>query len=124
MVLEENRASKETINIYGSAPGRSKANGITLSIYLHTEDGELEPQFALVAAHEAGHFILGARDEYKDVIDPRTRRVTGSESTTNDHSIMAVFYDYPAQAVSRPRHFSALLANFKTMYPGKQVVIQ
>ena len=122
VVIEENSASKETINIYGSKADRARANGITLEIFLHNEEGLLEPQFALVAAHEVGHFILGAKDEYEDV--KVEGKVTGSRSTTNDKSIMAVFYDYPNRAVAHPRHFSELLANFKTMYPGKQVVIK
>jgi hypothetical protein len=124
VVLEENRASKETINIYGSTPGRATANGSTLSLYVYYKAGILQSDFALVAAHEAGHFIFGARDEYRNRVDRETGEILKPESTTNDHSIMAVFYDYPAQAVSRPRHFSELLANFKMMYPEKQVVIR
>ena len=124
VAIGENSASKETINIYGSAFGRSNANGTTLKIYVHDENGAQDPQFALVAAHEVGHFLLGVPDEYKDVIDPKTHLVTGSKSTTNDHSVMANFYQFPKQVVSHARHFSELLVNFRAMYPGKQVSIK
>ncbi|MFC4640194.1 DUF4157 domain-containing protein [Deinococcus hohokamensis] len=120
----ENQRSSEVVNIYGAALGRSNANGSTLKIYLHNEDGSRETQFALVAAHEVGHFMFGAMDEYKDVIDPKTKKVIGSKSTTNDNSIMAVFYNFPAAAQSHSRHYAELLVNFQKMYPGKKVTVQ
>lgn len=85
--------------------------------------GNRDLAFDLVAAHEVGHFLLGAKDEYKDIVDPKTGRVMGAKSTTNDNSIMGNFHEYPDAARSRARHFSELIVNFKQMFPGKKVSI-
>ncbi len=121
--IASTNGGRSTINIFGHQKGRSNANGQTLNIYVIDMFGNRDKAFDLVAAHEVGHFLLGAKDEYKDILDPKTGRVMGAKSTTNDNSIMANFYEYPDMARSQARHFSELIVNFKQMFPGKKVSI-
>jgi hypothetical protein len=73
---------------------------------------------AITAAHEFGHALLGASDEYANPKVP-------GRTLTNDHSIMANYY---AQGVDKAefkaRHFQHLVAEVAKAFPGAKVKLE
>ena len=67
---------------------------------------------AITSAHEFGHALLGASDEYANPAVP-------ARVLTSDHSIMANFYsEGVAQAQFKPRHFQHILDEVGKAFPG------
>jgi len=61
-------------------------------------------------AHELGHALLGANDEYASASDPQRPVYT-------DDSIMGNYYNAPTRAEFKVRHLQHLLAPIAALYP-------
>lgn len=67
---------------------------------------------AVTAAHEFGHALLGASDEYANPAVP-------ARTISNDHSIMGDYYAQGAAAAEfKVRHFHNILTTVAAQYPG------
>jgi hypothetical protein len=99
------------IECFGNQHGRSamtQAGGKLFELGQTTET-TLPP---ITVAHEFGHCLLGASDEYANSALP-------DRKLTNDHSIMANYYAQGvAQAEFKVRHFEHICKAVAAQYPG------
>lgn len=95
------------IECFGNQHGRSAMTQAGGKLYElgQTTETTLPP---ITVAHEFGHCLLGASDEYANPAVP-------GRTLTNDHSIMANYY---AQAEFKVRHFDHILKAVAAQYPG------
>lgn len=109
-VLSDN-ASGYTIRAHGGAPGgRSAMAEAGGDVYEKRADGSTE--VPITYAHEFGHAALGASDEYANPAVP-------GRVLTNDHSIMANYYQQGIpQAEFKARHFQHLVAEVAKAFAG------
>jgi hypothetical protein len=100
-----------TIEAHGGAPGggsqMAEAGG---KVFEYDGNGALEE--GITYAHEFGHAILGASDEYANPAVP-------GRVLTNDHSIMANYYAQgKAQAEFKARHFQHIVTEVAKAFAG------
>jgi len=97
------------IECWGGTKGRAVMRTSGGTLY----EGELREELPAVAfAHELGHCLLGANDEYAN-------RTLADRALTNDHSIMADFnVEGRAQAEFKVRHFRRVAEAIARHYPG------
>jgi hypothetical protein len=100
-----------TIGAVGGKPGGDSAMSTTGGkVYEYTSTGDLEE--AITFAHEFGHAILGASDEYTNPAVP-------GRVLTNDHSIMANYYTQgKTQAAFKARHFQHIVTEVAKAFAG------
>ncbi|MBN1316447.1 MAG: hypothetical protein JXA42_13310 [Anaerolineales bacterium] len=99
------------IEAHGGTPGGGSAMGTKGGkLYEYDSDGTLEiPQ---TFAHEFGHAMLGASDEYANPKVP-------GRVLTNDHSIMANYYvQGKDKAEFKARHFEHILKEVAKAFAG------
>jgi hypothetical protein len=99
------------IECFGNQHGRSAMTQAGGKLYElgQTTETTLPP---ITVAHEFGHCLLGASDEYANSAAP-------GRTLTNDHSIMANYYAQGvAQAEFKVRHFDHILKTVAAQYPG------
>lgn len=99
------------IECFGNQHGRSAMTQAGGKLYElgQTTETTLPP---ITVAHEFGHCLLGASDEYANPALP-------GRTLTNDHSIMANYYAQGvAQAEFKVRHFDHILKTVGAQYPG------
>lgn len=99
------------IECFGNQHGRSAMTQAGGKLYElgQTTETTLPP---ITVAHEFGHCLLGASDEYANAAVP-------GRTLTNDHSIMANYYTQGvAQAEFKVRHFDHILKTVAAQYPG------
>jgi len=99
------------VNVWGGTHGRSAMSSTGGDLY---ELGQATESAlpAITSAHEFGHALLGASDEYANPAVP-------ARVLTSDHSIMANFYsEGVAQAQFKPRHFQHILDEVGKAFPG------
>ncbi|HEY7071930.1 MAG TPA: hypothetical protein VH479_17525 [Acidimicrobiales bacterium] len=104
-------ATGYTIQAHGGAPGgRSAMAQAGGNVYEQQTDGTKE--IPITFAHEFGHAALGASDEYANPAVP-------GRVLTNDHSIMANYYQQGIpQAQFKARHFQHLVAEVAKAFAG------
>jgi len=105
------------ITVHGGTPGgdslMKQAGG---NLYEYDSDDKKEE--AITMAHEFGHCLLHASDEYANPNVP-------GRVLTNDHSIMANYYTQgKAQATFKVRHFQHLTAEVGKQYPGYTLKVE
>ncbi len=99
------------INVWGGTHGTTSMATAGGNIYALGLPSETALPF-ITPAHEFGHALLGASDEYANPAMPH--RVL-----TNDHSIMANFYQQGiARAEFKVRHFQHILAEVAKQFPN------
>ena len=106
--LDDDRAGYP-ITLVGQGHGTSfmsTTGGTVYQLGLPNETAQI-PQ---TVAHELGHALLGANDEYTDPSDP-------SRPIFTDHSIMGNYYNAPDQAEFKVRHLEHLLQPIARLYP-------
>jgi hypothetical protein len=99
------------ITAHGGTPGgdsaMAQAGG---NVYEYADATTLEEPITF--AHEFGHAVLGASDEYANPSVP-------GRVLTNDHSIMANYYAQgKAQAQFKARHFQHIVTEVATAFAG------
>jgi len=103
--------SGHVINCHGGTHGRSSVSASGGNFYELGQDTEASIPDVCIA-HEFGHALLGASDEYANPAVP-------DRALTDDHSIMANFYDQgAAEAEFKTRHVAHLVAPVAAHYPG------
>jgi Domain of unknown function (DUF4157) len=105
------------ITVHGGTPGgdslMKQAGG-----NLYEYDSSNAKEEAITMAHEFGHCLLHASDEYANPAVP-------GRVLTNDHSIMANYYTQgKAQATFKVRHFQHLTAEVGKQYPGYTLKVE
>jgi len=105
------------ITVHGGTPGgdslMKQAGGD-----LYEYDSSNAKEEAITMAHEFGHCLLHASDEYANPAVP-------GRVLTNDHSIMANYYSQgKAQATFKVRHFQHLTAEVGKQYPGYTLKVE
>ena len=104
-------SSGYTITAHGGPPGgdsaMTQAGG---NVYEY--DGKSVAELDITYAHEFGHAILGASDEYANPAMP-------DRVLTNDHSIMANYYSQgKTQAEFKARHFQHIVTEVAKAFAG------
>ncbi|MDX6410676.1 MAG: hypothetical protein QOE91_192, partial [Gaiellaceae bacterium] len=104
-------ASGHPVNCHGGVHGRSEMTTTGGELYELGQSTETTLP-AVTIAHEFGHAMLGASDEYANPAVP-------ARVLTSDHSIMANYYtEGQAAAEFKVRHFQHLLAPIAAHFPG------
>jgi hypothetical protein len=100
-----------TIRAHGGKPGSGSAMTETGGdVYEYRADDTLEE--GITYAHEFGHAILGASDEYANPAMP-------DRVLTNDHSIMANYYTQgKTEAEFKARHFQHIVTEVAKAFAG------
>lgn len=99
------------IDSFGGQHGRSQMTQGGGQLFELGQDSETELP-AVTSAHEFGHALLGASDEYTNAAVP-------GRTISNDHSIMGDFYSQgTAAAEFKVRHFQNILTTVAAQYPG------
>jgi hypothetical protein len=106
-----------TITVHGGTPGgdslMAQAGG---NVYEYDSSDAKEE--AITMAHEFGHCLLHASDEYANPAVP-------GRVLTDDHSIMANYYTQgKEQATFKVRHFQHIVAEVAKQYPGYTLKIE
>jgi hypothetical protein len=106
-----------TIRAHGGPPGAgSQMTESGGDVYEYDGNSNLEE--AITYAHEFGHAILGASDEYANPAVP-------GRVLTNDHSIMANYYAQgKAEAAFKARHFQHIVTEVAKAFAGYSCGIQ
>jgi hypothetical protein len=106
-----------SIDAFGGTPGGDSAMSTTGGkIYEYTSDDT--PEEDITFAHEFGHAILGASDEYANPAVP-------NRVLSNDHSIMANYYTQgKTQAAFKARHFQHIVTEVAKAFAGYSCGIQ
>lgn len=104
-------ASGYTIKAHGGTPGGNSAMSESGGdVFEQRSDGSAEE--GITFAHEFGHAILGASDEYANPAVP-------GRVLTNDHSIMANYYSQgKAAAEFKARHFQHIVTEVAKAFAG------
>ena len=104
-------SSGQTVNCHGATHGRSQMTTSGGDLYELGQATETTlPDVAV--AHEFGHALLGASDEYANPAVP-------GRVLTSDHSILANYYaEGIAAAEFKVRHLQHLLAPIAAHFPG------
>ena len=99
------------IEVHGGTPGGGSSMSTTGGeVYEYRSDNSAE--IDITYAHEFGHAILGASDEYANPSVP-------GRVLTNDHSIMANYYAQGIdQAEFKARHFQHIVTEVATAFAG------
>ena len=85
---------------------------------LYEYDSSDAKEEAITMAHEFGHCLLHASDEYTNPAMP-------DRVLTDDHSIMANYYTQgKGQATFKVRHFQHLTAEVGKQYPGYTLKVE
>lgn len=105
-----------TLNMHGGEHGRSGVEETGGDIYELGQGTEASvPDITL--AHECGHLLLGASDEYANASMP-------ARVLHTDHSLMGNFYsEGVAGAELKIRHLQHLATQVSAMFPGRTVTI-
>ena len=100
-----------TIDVYGNTEGTSAMTESGGKIYEKGQAGEGKIP-AVTVAHEFGHCLLAASDEYANPALP-------ARVLSNDHSIMANYYKQGVAAAEfKVRHFKHIAETVGKQYPG------
>ncbi len=112
----ENASADYTVKLHANERGRPSMGSSSGDIFELGQEGTGTP--AIEMAHEGSHMLLGAPDEYPDPEAPASRVLT------NDHSLMANYYNQgQAAAEIKARHFGFLVTEVQRIYPGRSVTI-
>jgi hypothetical protein len=109
-------SSGHRLNMHGGVHGRSGVTESGGDIY---ELGQVTETSVpdIVLAHECGHLMLGASDEYANASMP-------GRVLHTDHSLMGNFYNEGvAGAELKVRHLQHLATQVSAMFPGRMVTI-
>lgn len=105
------------ITVHGGKPGGDSAM-TQAGGNLYEYDSSDAKEEAITMAHEFGHAMLHASDEYANAAVP-------GRVLTNDHSIMANYYAQGKGAATfKVRHFQHLVAEVAKQYPGYKLKIE
>jgi hypothetical protein len=100
-----------TITAHGGPPGGDSAMA-QAGGNVYEYDGSSTLELGITYAHEFGHAILGASDEYANPAVP-------GRVLTNDHSIMANYYAQgKTQAEFKARHFQHIVTEVAKAFAG------
>ena len=103
--------SGHPVNCHGGVHGRSQMTTTNGDLYELGQSTETTLPNVTIA-HEFGHALMGASDEYANPAVP-------ARVLTSDHSIMADYYtEGQAAAEFKVRHFQHLLAPIQAHYPN------
>jgi hypothetical protein len=106
------------VRLHGQTHGRSSMGSSSGDVFELGQDTETEAPDVMIA-HEFGHAIIGAPDEYADADDPDPRTVY------TDNSLMGDFYkEGLAKAEIKARHFSFAVKLVKKYFPDRIVTIE
>jgi hypothetical protein len=112
----ENPSAAYRMTLYGQRHGRMGMGATSGTVFELGQPGDTEPP-EIALAHEGGHVLLGAHDEYADASYPARQVFT-------DHSLMGNFpTEGMAQAELKSRHFGALVRLVGGWFPGRTVSI-
>jgi hypothetical protein len=111
-----NPSAAYAVNLRGGQHGRSAMASGGGNVYELGMAGEsIVPD--IVLAHESGHMVLGASDEYANASVP-------GRVISNDHSLMGNFYTQGiAAAELKTRHFQFLVNLAAGWFPGRTITI-
>ncbi|MFI9586940.1 hypothetical protein ACIHCQ_35110 [Streptomyces sp. NPDC052236] len=111
-----NPSATYPVTLHGGLHGRSMASAAGGNMYQLGYSGETSVP-DIVLAHECGHMILGASDEYANAQLP-------GRVITNDHSLMGNFYTQGiAAAELKARHLKFLVTVAAGWFPGRTISI-
>ncbi|TDE96075.1 hypothetical protein EXU48_07515 [Occultella glacieicola] len=106
-----NYATGYTIDAHGGTPGAGSAMA-TAGGHVHEFRADGTAEVDITYAHEFGHAVLGASDEYANPAVP-------GRVLTNDHSIMANYYSQGIpQAKFKARHFQHIVTEVAKAFAG------
>ena len=109
-------ASGHPVNCHGGVHGRSQMTTTNGDLYELGQSNETTLPNVTIA-HEFGHALMGASDEYANPAVP-------ARVLTSDHSIMANYYtEGQAAAEFKVRHFQHLLAPIQAHYPSHTLTL-
>lgn len=99
------------IEVHGGTPGGGSAMSQSGGDIYELDDDD-DPERDITYAHEFGHAILGASDEYANPAMP-------DRVLTNDHSIMANYYTQGIpEAKFKARHFQHIVTEVAKAFAG------
>lgn len=105
------------VDLHGKTHGRSSMGSSSGDVFELGQDTETEAPEVMLA-HEFGHAIIGAPDEYADADDPDPRAVF------TDNSLMGDFYkEGMDKAEIKMRHFTYATGLIRRFFPDRKVTI-
>lgn len=105
------------VNLHGKTHGRSSMGSSSGDVFELGQDTETEAPDVMLA-HEFGHAIIGAPDEYADADDPDPRAIF------TDNSLMGDFYkEGMDKAEIKMRHFAYATGLIRRFFPDRKVTI-
>lgn len=111
-----NASASYAINLHGGQSGRSAMTASAGDVFEKGQGAETSVP-DIVLAHESGHMVLGASDEYANASVP-------GRAITNDHSLMGNFYNQGiAAAELKDRNMQFLVTLAATWFPGRTISI-
>lgn len=106
------------VRLHGQTHGRSSMGSGSGDVFELGQDTETEAPEVMIA-HEFGHAIIGAPDEYADADDPDPRAIH------TDNSLMGDFYKEGLdKAEIKARHFTFAVKLIRKYFPDRIVTIE